>query len=73
MRVLTDNEEARVVTVGRAMWAALTESERRRIEAGEGRLNSLTFVTEYVMDILGCRDAECDYARLMGILDKIYK
>lgn len=73
MRFLTDNEEARVVTVGRAMWAALTESERRRIEAGEGRLNSLTFVTEYVMDILGCRDAECDYARLMGILDKIYK
>ncbi len=73
MRFLTDNEEARVVTVGRAMWAALTESERRRIEAGEGRLNSLTFVTEYVMDILGCRDAECDYAQLMGILDKIYK
>ena len=71
MRFLTDNEEARVVTVGRAMWAALTESERRRIEAGEGRLNSLTFVTEYVMDILGCRDAECDYARLMGMLDKI--
>ena len=73
MRFLTDNEEARVVTVGRAMWTALTESERRRIEAGEGRLNSLTFVTEYVMDILECRDAECDYARLMGILDKIYK
>lgn len=73
MRFLTDNEEARVVTVGRAMWTALTESERRRIEAGEGRLNSLTFVTEYVMDIVGCRDAECDYARLMGILDKIYK
>lgn len=73
MRFLTDNEEARVVTVGRALWAALTEGERRRIEAGEGRLNSLTFVTEYVMDILGCRDAECDYARLMGILDKIFK
>lgn len=73
MRVLTDNEEARAIAVGRALWVALTEGERRRIEAGEGRLNSLTFVTEYVMDILGCRDAECDYTRLMGILDKIFE
>lgn len=73
MKVLTDNEEARVIAIGRALWRSLTDGERDRIEAGEGRLNSLTFVTEYVMDILGCRDAECDYARLMGMLDKIFK
>lgn len=73
MRVLTDNEEARVIAVGRALWLALTEGERRRIEAGEGRLNCLTFVSEYVMDIVGCRNAECDYKRMMGILDKIFK